>query len=309
MYRRAGKLKDFSSAVFAIASTPLTGGIAMNPVVITAALTGPIATKADHPGLPTTPEQIADAAVAAYQAGASVVHIHLRDEQHRPTADLKIGRRVLDLIHERCPVLTQLSTGVGLDVAYADRMKLVELRPRMASLNPCSMTFGVGEFLNPPKGVRQLAARMRELDVKAELEIYDSGHLDFCLDLLKEGLLVEPLQFSVVMGVKGGMTATPENLLQIVRRLPPGSVWQGIAIGKANLDMTTMAITMGGNARTGLEDSLYLRKGVYADNASLVKRLVQICHALERPVATVEQTEELLKLPKQSSVSSAKTAN
>lgn len=281
----------------------------MNPIVITAALTGPIATKEDHPGLPTTPDQIADAALAAYQAGASVVHIHLRNEQHRPTADLNIGRRVLDLIQERCPVLTQLSTGVGLDVAYEDRMKLVELRPRMASLNPCSMSFGVGEFLNPPKGVRRLAARMRELGVKAELEIYDSGHLDVCLDLLKEGLLVEPLQFSVVMGVKGGMGATPENLLHIVRRLPPGSVWQAIAIGRANLEITAMAVAMGGNARTGLEDSLYLRKGVYADNGSLVKRLVQICHALEHPVATVEQTVELLNLDKAAAAASAKAAD
>jgi 3-keto-5-aminohexanoate cleavage enzyme len=268
----------------------------MNPIVITAALTGPIAMKADNAGLPITPEQIADAATSAHKAGAAVVHLHIRDEHGLPTADLKIARRVLDLIEERSPVLTQLSTGVGLDVPYSDRAKLVELRPRMASLNPCTMSFGTGEFRNPPNEVRKLAARMMELGVKAELEVYDTGHLDVCLTMLKEGLLTEPLQFSIVMGVRGGMAATPENLLHTVSRLPKGAVWQAIAIGRANLEITTIAVAMGGNARTGLEDTLYLRKGELADNASLVARLVQVAKALDRPVATVEETVKLLQL-------------
>lgn len=115
---------------------------------------------------------------------------------------------------------------MGIDVSYEDRARLVELRPSMASLNPCAMSFGLGEFRDPPLSVRKVAARMMELQVKAELEIYDSGHLEVCLDLLKEGLLVEPLQFSVVMGVKGGIAATPENLLHTIHRLPP---WLGLA--------------------------------------------------------------------------------
>ena len=269
----------------------------MNAVAITCAVTGPIALTSDHPGLPVTPEQIADAATAAYGAGASVAHLHIRDEKGLPTADLKIARRVLDLIEERSPILTQLSTGVGLDVPYADRAKLVELRPRMASLNPCSMSFGGGEFRNPPNEVRKLAARMRELGVKAELEIYDTGHLDVCMALLKEGLLAEPLQFSIVMGVRGGMAATPENLFYITSRLPKNAVWQVIAIGRANLELTTIGIVMGGNARTGLEDTLYMKKGELTDNPSLVARLVNVCKVLDRSVATVEQTEKLLQLP------------
>jgi 3-keto-5-aminohexanoate cleavage enzyme len=269
----------------------------MNPVVITCAITGPIALTSDHPGLPVTPEQIADAATAAYKAGASVAHLHIRDEKGLPTADLKIARRVLELIEERSPILTQLSTGVGLDVPYADRAKLVELRPRMASLNPCTMSFGAGEFRNPPNEVRKLAARMMELGVKPELEIYDTGHLDVCMALLKDGLLVEPLQFSIVMGVRGGMAATPENLFHITSRLPKNAVWQVIAIGRANLELTTIGIVMGGNARTGLEDTLYMKKGELTDNPSLVARLVNVCKVLDRPVATVEQTEKLLQLP------------
>lgn len=267
-------------------------------VVITVASTGPIATKADNPHLPTSPEEIANDVYAAYQAGAAVAHIHLRDEQQRPTADLGIARRVMDLIQEKCPILIQMSTGVGLTVPFEEREKLVELRPRMATLNPCSMSFGDGEFLNPPKGVRRLAARMRELDVKPELEIYDTGHLEACMRLFDEGLLAEPLQFSIVLGVRGGMAATPDNLLMMVRRLPADCIWQIIAIGKANLELTAMGLALGGNARAGLEDCLYLRKGVLAKNLPLVQRTVALAKALDVGVADVSATEERLRLPR-----------
>jgi len=269
----------------------------MSSVVITAAPTGPIATKADNPNLPTSPEEIAAAATAAYDAGAAVVHVHLRDADERPTADLGIARSAMDLIREQSPILIQLSTGVGLDVPFAEREKLVELRPRMATLNPCSMSFANGEFRNPPMDVRRLAARMQELGVKAELEVYDMGHIPVCLSLFEEGLLVEPLQFSIVMGVKGGMAATIDNLTHAARMLPPNAIWQVIAIGRANLDLTAVAIAMGGNARTGMEDTLYLRKGELApSNEVLISRLANVCRALDRPIASVAETEQVLGL-------------
>ncbi len=269
----------------------------MNPVILTAAVNGPIATLGDHPGLPVTPEQIAVAAADAHAAGAAIVHVHIRDEAGLPTANLKIAQAVMESVAARCPVLFQLSTGVGLSVPYEDRAKLVELKPRMATLNPCTMSFGVGEFRNPPLEVRKLAGRMRELGIKAELEIYDSGHVDACLDLLKDGLLVEPLQFSIVMGVKGGMAATVENLMHTVRHIPSNAVWQAIAIGRNNLDLTTIAMLMGGNVRTGLEDTLYFSKGVRAkDSSQLVARVAGICTALGREVASVEEAASLLGL-------------
>ncbi len=267
-------------------------------IIITVAPTGPIATKVDNPHLPTSPEEIANDVYAAYRAGASVAHIHLRDAQQRPTADLDIARRAMDLIQEKCPILIQMSTGVGLSVSFEEREKLVELRPRMATLNPCSMSFGEGEFLNPPKGVRRLAARMRELDVKPELEIYDTGHLEACMRLYDEGLLAEPLQFSIVLGVRGGMAATPDNLIMMVRRLPPKCIWQIIAIGKANLELTAMGLALGGNARAGLEDCLYLRKGVVAHNTELVERTAALAKALDLKLADVKATEERLNLPR-----------
>jgi uncharacterized protein (DUF849 family) len=265
--------------------------------VITVATTGPIATKADNPSLPTTPKEIADAVEAGYRAGASVAHIHLRDEFQRPTADLETGRRVMGLIAERCPILIQMSTGVGLTVPYEERERLVELRPEMATLNPCSMSFGEGEFSNPPAGVKRLAASMRDAGVKPELEIYDTGHLEACLRLRDAGLLTGRLQFSIVLGVQGGMAATADNLLTMVRRLPEDSIWQVIAIGKANLELTAVGLGLGGNVRAGLEDTLYLRRGVLSPGSTpLVERAAALVHALGDAPASVEETRRMLSL-------------
>jgi 3-keto-5-aminohexanoate cleavage enzyme len=269
----------------------------MSTAVITAALTGPIATKDDNPNLPTTPEEIAAEAVAAAAAGAAVVHVHLRDADGRPTADLEVARRTVGLIEEQADVLIQLSTGVGLGVPFEEREQLVESRPAMATLNVCSMTFGKGEFSNPPDGVRRLATRMGELGVRPELEIYDHGHLDVALALAQEGLLPEPLQLSIVLGVFGGAAATAENLVAMVRRLPAGSVWQVIGIGRGNLPMTAIGLAMGGNARTGMEDTLMVRRGQPATgNGELVERLATVARALEREPASVAETRERLSL-------------
>jgi uncharacterized protein (DUF849 family) len=269
-------------------------------VIITVAPTGPIASTADNPSLPTQPLEIAEAVHAAYLEGASVAHLHFRDENEKPTASLDIAKRTMDLIEERCPILIQVSTGVGLSVEFEDREKLVELRPRMATLNPCTMSFGEGEFRNPPIGVRRLAARMRELEVKPELEVYDTGHLDACIRLWEEGLLAEPLQFSLVLGVRGGMAATPDNLMTMVKRLPPEAIWQVIAIGRSSLELTAIGLALGGNARAGLEDTLYLRKGELAQgNTPLVTRAVQLARDLDLSIASPEQAEQILALPQQ----------
>ena len=269
----------------------------MTAAVLTTALTGPIATKADHPALPTTPEEIAAAAAEAARAGAAVVHVHLRDLDERPTADLDIARRAVGLIEESCDALVQLSTGVGLGVPIGERAQIVEARPRMATLNVCSMTFGAGEFSNPPDEVRRLASRMGELGVKPELELYDTGHLEMALVLHREGLLQEPLQFSLVMGVLGGMPATPATLVSLIDRMPSGSIWQVIGIGRHNLSMTAIGLAMGGNARTGMEDTLLIRRGQPATgNGELTERLATTARALDREPASVAQTTETLQL-------------
>jgi 3-keto-5-aminohexanoate cleavage enzyme len=269
----------------------------MKAAVLTTALTGPLATKGDNAALPVSPEEIAAAARDAHDAGAAVVHVHLRDADQRPTADLETARRTIALIEEACPALVQLSTGVGLGVQLEERSKLVEVKPAMATLNVCSMTFGKGEFSNPPDGVRKLAYRMGELGVKPELELYDGGHLEMALQLHSEGLLQEPLQFSLVMGVLGGMAATPANLVALIDRIPEGSIWQVIGIGRHNLPMTAIGLAMGGNARTGMEDTLMVRRGQpTTGNGELTERLATTATALDRPPATVEQAVETLQL-------------
>ncbi|MGV9350234.1 3-keto-5-aminohexanoate cleavage protein [Streptomyces spiralis] len=265
--------------------------------ILTVATTGPIATKSDNPHLPTQPEEIAAEVARAFTAGASVAHLHFRDEQDRPTADLNIARRTMDLIKERCGILLQVSTGVGLDVEYDERARLVELRPEMVTLNPCSMSFGDGEFSNPPRKVESLARRIQELGIRPELEIYDSGHLDACLRLRDAGLLDEPLQFSIVLGVRGGMAATHQNLVEMVRRLPDGSIWQVIAIGRENLRLTAMGLALGGNARAGMEDTLYYRRGEPAtSSAALVARAADLVKALDGEVADVTSAARRLGL-------------
>jgi 3-keto-5-aminohexanoate cleavage enzyme len=159
------------------------------------------------------------------------------------------------------------------------------------------MTIGDNEFRNPPKQMLQLAERMLELGVKAEVEIYDTGHMGLMLDLLKKGLLTEPLQVSFVMGVKGGMPADPTLLSYLVRELPAGTSWQVIAIGKANLPLTAIGLAMGGNARTGLEDTLMVRpRELASSNAQLVEQLVGVAKSLNLQPATVDEVVERLKL-------------
>jgi len=265
------------------------------PTVITVATTGPIATKHDNPSLPTSPAEIAEAVGAAYDLGASVAHIHLRDEDDRPTADLAIGREAMVRIRDRCPILIQMSTGVGLEVPFRERARLVELEPEMATLNPCSMSFGSGEFRNPPADVRRLAAEMRDRGIRPELEIYDTGHLDECLRLRDEGLIEGRLQFSVVLGVRGGMAATAHNLVSMVDRLPPDAVWQVIAIGRNNLPLTATGLALGGNARAGLEDTLYMSRGVLAEsNSVLVERTIRLVTDLGGRPANPEEARSIL---------------
>lgn len=272
----------------------MTGG----ELILTAALTGPIATKADNPHLPTTPEEIAASAEEAAAAGAAIVHVHLRDDRGRPTGDLEVARRTVGLIEQRCDALVQLSTGVGMGVPFAERERLIEARPRMATLNVASMTFGPAEFSNPPEGVRRLAARMRELDVKPELEVYDTGHIDLALALRAEGLLADPLQFSIVTGVPGGMPPDPALLLAAVARLPADAIWQVIGIGRHHRTMSGVGMAVGGNARTGLEDTLHVRRGELAtSNGQLVERMAALASALDRPLAAPAGAAERLGLP------------
>jgi uncharacterized protein (DUF849 family) len=261
-----------------------------DPVVITVAPTGPLTTRAQHPRVPLSPVEIADAVAEAAAAGAAVAHIHARDEDGAPTADPEVYAAIAAEIRARCDIVVQASTGVGLTVSCEDRLRIITsdaVDVTMATLNPASMTFGSGVFDNPPWFVEQLAQAMHERDIHPELEVYDLGHVALCLELVERGLVRTPLQFSFVMGVRGGMPGDPALIAPLRAMLPPDSAWQAIGIGRAQLPTSFAALALGGDIRVGFEDNVYFARDELAEsNAQFVRRAVDLVHAAGRSVAT-----------------------
>jgi 3-keto-5-aminohexanoate cleavage enzyme len=271
-----------------------------DPVIITVAPTGPLTTRESHPGLPVTPREIGEAVAEAAAAGAAVAHIHARDQDQQPTADPEIYAEIAREIRSRCDIVVQASTGVGLKVSCEDRLQIIssdQVEVTMATLNPASMTFGQGTFSNPPWFVEQLAALMWDRGIQPELEVYDFGHVPLCLELVKRGLVKGPLQFSFVMGVRGGMPGDPALLPALVSMLPEDAIWQAIGIGRAQLPLSFAALAQGGNLRVGYEDNVYFRKGELAQsNAQFVTRAVELVHTAGREVATAAHVRERLRV-------------
>jgi 3-keto-5-aminohexanoate cleavage enzyme len=268
------------------------------PVVVTVAPTGPLTTREQHPRVPLTPAEIGVAVAEAAEAGAAVAHIHARDEEGKPTADPAVYAAIAADIRARCDIVVQASTGVGLTVPCEERVEILrgeEVDVTMATLNPASMTFGTGTFLNPPWFVEALARRMLERGIQPELEVYDLGHVGLCLHLVERGLVAEPLQFSFVMGVRGGMPGDPALLPMLRSMLPLGAVWQAIGIGRTQLPLSLAALALGGNVRVGFEDNVYIRRGELAEsNAQFVRRAVAMVHAAGRGVATPDDVRDRL---------------
>jgi 3-keto-5-aminohexanoate cleavage enzyme len=271
-----------------------------DPVVITVAPTGPLTTRDQHPGVPLTPAEIGAAVAEAAEAGAAIAHVHARDDEGKPTADPRVYAEIVREIRSRCDVVVQASTGVGLAVTPEERVEIIasdQVDVTMATLNPASMTFGTGTFHNPPWFVRKLAELMLERGIRPELEVYDFGHIGLCLDLVREGLVSEPLQFSFVMGVRGGMPGDPALLPQLASMLPAGTVWQAIGIGRTQLPLSFAALALGANVRVGFEDNVYFRKGELAEsNAQFVRRAVELVRASGREVATPDWVRERLSV-------------
>lgn len=271
---------------------------AEDPVVITVAPTGPLTMRENHPELPVTPEEIGEAVAEAAEAGAAVAHIHARGPDERPTADPAVYARIVDEIRSRCDIVVQASTGVGLDVSCEDRLEIVAsggVDVTMATLNPASMTFGTGTFSNPPWFVERLAEAMRERGIHPELEVYDFGHVPLCLDLVRRGLVSEPLQFSFVMGVRGGVPGDLALLPALAAMLPVGAMWQAIGIGRTQLPLSLAALALGANLRVGFEDNVFFARGQLAEsNAQFVRRAVELARTVGREVATPDQVRERL---------------
>jgi uncharacterized protein (DUF849 family) len=287
--------------------------------IITCAVTGNLTKPEQHPALPITPRQIATAALEAAQAGAAVAHIHVRDPATgRPSMDVELYREVIRLIREvDSELVINLTTGPGGRFIPSDEdpkiaapgttllppEKRVEhiaaLRPDICSLDLNTMNSGGDVVINTPKNVRKMAHVIREAGVKPELEIFDSGDLHLALDLIKEGVLDGPGLWTFVMGVKYGFAATPETLLYARNFLPQGAAWSAFGIGRAEFPIVAQAWLAGGHVRVGLEDNIYLSKGVLAEsNAVLVARARDIVLSMGGEIATAAQAREQLGLKK-----------
>jgi uncharacterized protein (DUF849 family) len=284
-------------------------------VIITCAITGNLTRPEQSPHLPITPQQIADSALEAAEAGAAIAHIHVRDpETGRPSMSIDLYRDVMDRIRARNPkLIINLTTGPGgrfvpseedpkvagpgtTLVAPEKRVEHVEiLRPEICTLDLNTMNSGGQVVINTPTNVRKMAARIRAAGVMPELELFDSGDCHLARDLIAEGVLQGPGLFSLVLGVKYGFDASSETMLYGRSLLPSGAIWSGFGIGRAEFPMLAQAYLFGGHVRVGMEDNLYISKGVLArTNAELVTHAADILKSLGAAIASAADARAML---------------
>jgi len=279
-----------------------------SPVVISAALTGVLATREQCPAIPYTPKEIADEAKRAADAGAAIVHIHARTPEGGPDWSVDTFAEILAEVRSRTNVIINFSTG-AVGVPAAERVSHIrELRPDIGALNMGSMNYAIYSekkktfyhdhvFANPFKDIRFFLEAMNSAGVRPELECFDTGHIANTAPLIDLGVLRPPYQFSLIMGVLGGIPGTTRHLVNQVDTLPSGSHWQVIGIGLNQWPLVAAAIAMGGNVRVGLEDNFYVEAGSMAkSNADLVEKAVRLARDEGREVASVEQARQILCL-------------
>ncbi|MGK5082384.1 3-keto-5-aminohexanoate cleavage protein [Bdellovibrionota bacterium FG-1] len=276
-------------------------------VVVTAALTGVLATRKQCPSIPYTAAEIADEAIRSYEAGATIVHIHAREDDGSACWRPEVFQQIANLIRPRCPVILNFSTG-GIGSSIQNRSRHLPLvKPEMAALNMGSMNYSLysarqkkfimrGVFLNPFEDIEFLLKLMADNGVIPELECFDAGHICNADPFIDMGLLKPPFHFSLIMGVTGGISATPQNLRNQVGLLPGGANWQLVGISKEQWELVDLSLDLGGHIRVGLEDNFYLPNGEMAkSNAELVEMAVKRVLGRGQKVATIEETRKMLK--------------
>jgi 3-keto-5-aminohexanoate cleavage enzyme len=275
----------------------------MDKFIITAAITGSRIMRDVAPHIPISPEEIIQSSIEAWRAGASVVHIHVRDpETGLGCQDLNRFRQVVEALRAKTDLILSLTTsGIpGRNLPAEERLCPVTLKPELASFDAGSINLGGGVFINDQAFLDQAALMMKTAGVKPEIEIFDLGMLITALRMREEGKLDDPLHFQFALGTPWGAPATPKSLLHLYEHLPPHATWSTIGIGKGYLPMAMMALILGGHIRVGMEDNIYLDKGVMArTNAELVERVVQIIQAYGRPIASPSEARAILGLKKQ----------
>ena len=291
-----------------------------NEVIVTCAVTGAGDTLGKHPEVPVTPEQISNAAIAAAKAGASVAHIHVRDpETGLGSRDVNLFKEVVERIRDsETDVVINLTAGMGGDwvpseenpsmpgpgtdmIGPEERLAHVkEIRPEICSLDCGTMNFGNGNeiYISPPGYLREMASMIQEWGVKPELEVFELGQIRFAKQMIKEGLINEPPMFQICLGIPWGAEQTVDSMKVMKDELPTNASWASFGIGRMQMPMAAAAVAMGGNVRVGLEDNLYLEKGVLASNDQLVTRVIEIIQRMGSRVLSPQETRDKLKLKK-----------
>ena len=291
-----------------------------NEVIVTCAVTGAGDTLGKHPEVPVTPEQISNAAIAAAKAGASVAHIHVRDpETGLGSRDVNLFKEVVERIRDsETDVVINLTAGMGGDwvpseenpsmpgpgtdmIGPEERLAHVkEIHPEICSLDCGTMNFGNGNeiYISPPGYLREMASMIQEWGVKPELEVFELGQIRFAKQMIKEGLINEPPMFQICLGIPWGAEQTVDAMKVMKDELPTNSSWASFGIGRMQMPMAAAAVAMGGNVRVGLEDNLYLEKGVLASNDQLVTRVIEIIQRMGSSVLSPQETRDKLKLKK-----------
>lgn len=273
----------------------------MDKLIISACICGAEVTKEQNPNVPYTVEEIAREAKSAYDAGASLIHLHVRWDDGTPTQDTGRFQECIDAIRAVCPdAIIQPSTGGAVGMTDLERLASTEVvpTPEMATLDCGTCNFGGDEvFTNTDNTIINFAKILKERGIKPELEVFDKGMIDIAMKTAdRKGLLVHPLHWDFVLGVQ--MTATVRDLVYMVGSIPAGSTWTATGIGKNAWNIAAATIAMGGHVRVGFEDNLYLEKGVLAEsNGQMVEKVVKLAKLLGREVATPAEAREILSLP------------
>jgi 3-keto-5-aminohexanoate cleavage enzyme len=272
----------------------------MDPLIVTVAPVGAELTPEQTPHLAVTPKHLGEVARKIRDAGASMIHVHCRNDDGSNTHEVARFDAAYKAIREQSDLIVQFSTGGAIGMTPQERASVLQLRPEMATLTCGTVNFGDEVFENSFPIMRGILEKMHEFGVRPELEIFDKGHLSNARRLEREGLLSFPQHVDFVLGVPGGLDATVQNLCDLVDALPAECTWSVAGIGRMQLPMAMAALAMGGHIRVGLEDNIYYSKGRLATNEELVARVVRLANELGRPVATPDQAREMLGLARRS---------
>jgi len=274
----------------------------MEKLILTVATTGAMTTKENTPYLATQPQEIAEEVLMAYEAGAAIAHIHVRTEDDKATMAVDRFEKTVALVREKCPnIILNMTSSGGLGFSDDERiLPHTILKPDMGTFDAGSMNFYKGVFLNPPLFLEKLGAAYIEHGIKPEVEVFDAGMVWNAKRLLKDGFLKAPIHFQCCMHVHGGMEGTARNLSFLVDSLPEGSTWSAFGCGPTADLIMAMAITMGGHVRVGMEDNVYISKGVLAKhNVEFIEKAKRVAAEFNRPIATPAEARQILGLAPQ----------